>query len=181
MLKYLAEVMAIVAKHGGRGKRQYNLRRVRVTPVIALSTLASGVVIVGVVAPNATQAYRAMSVKLLWALRDHTAGEGPLLFGYAHSDYAVTEIKECIEAQASIDTGDKVLMEQANRLVRLVGQFSGQATEEVVNDGRPLKTRLNWAINIGDNVNAFVYNESGAALTTGTVMNASGDMWVKDA
>lgn len=160
-----------------------NLRKVRVIPQVSLGTLGNVTAIVGAVTGAADGQYRAMSLNGTWSLKGATAGEGPIVIGFAHSDYSVTEIKEAIEIQNSINLGDKVAQEQANRLVRIVGTFpSAQVAAEdvVLNDGRPMKTRLNWAIPIGKAVNIFAYNDSGATLTTGAIVDFNGDLWVKD-
>jgi len=102
------------------------------------------------------------------------------MIGYAFSDYTVAEVKECLESQASIAPGGKIENERANRLVRIVGAFPGAAADEVLNDGKPIKTRLNWSIPIGDSVDIFAYNEGGSTLTTGGLIEADGDLWVKD-
>ncbi len=163
-------------------KRRFNLRRVRTTAEIALSTLAASTVIkVGTVGPT-TSPYRLMTAKCVWSMIGLTEGEGPILVGLAHSNYSVTEIKECLEIQASISKGLKVEQEKANRLVRIVGTFSGKLN--VLNDGKPIRTRLNWAIDAsasGDEVVIFAYNDFGSGLTTGAILNINGDLWVKDA
>ncbi len=176
----LITCFALMAKHG-KGRRRYSLRRVRTIPQVALATLANVTVVVGAVTPTADGQYRAMSLSHTWSLKGLTAGEGPILVGYAHSDYSVTEIKEAIEIAASINIGDLISSrEKADRLVRIVGSFAGNTTDETLNDGRPIKTRLNWAIPIGKAVNIFAYNDSGATLTTGAVVDCNGDLWVKD-
>ncbi len=115
-----------------------------------------------------------------WAWTNPTATEGPLTVGYAHSDYSVTEIKECLEAVAAIDAGNKIANEQANRLIRIVGVLRSPVGGSFLNDGKPIKTRLNWLITPGDTVNVFAFNENTAALSTGSVLNLQGDLWVKD-
>lgn len=164
----------------GRGKRRFNLRRVRTTPSLALGTLGANIAITGALTGAADGQYRIMSAKQTWSMDDHTAAEGPIMVGYAHSDYSVTEIKEALEAAASISLGNKVAQEQANRLVRLVGVLGGEVDSEALNDGKPITTKLNWAIPIGQNVNIFAYNDGLAALSTGSVVHAMGDIWVKD-
>ncbi len=168
-----------MAKKSGKGRRKFNLRRVRVTPAIALVTLGSGIVIAANVTPAAVSTYRCVSIKGQWALSALTAGEGPISVGYAHSDYSVTEIKEAIDAGAAIDQGDKLEQEKANRLVRRVGTFPA-IQGAVLNDGKPIATKLNWLMTIGDSVNLWAQNESTGALTTGARLNMQGDMWVKD-
>ncbi len=163
--------------------RSFRLRRVRTTPVITLGALANITVVEGALTPVGVAAYRAISHSCIWSRKGAASGEGPVLVGYAHSDYTATEVKECLESQASIDIGNKTSQEQANRLVRIVGAFAGIALsggDEVLNDGKPIKTRLNWLIPIGDTVDIFAYNETGSTLTTGGLIEADGDLWVKD-
>ncbi len=161
-------------------RRRYSLRQVRITPEIVLSTLASATAIVSVLTAASTSQYRAISVKATWTIRALTGNEGPVTVGYAHSDYTVVEIKEALEASLSISPGDKVAQERTNRLVRIVGTF-GDADQAVLNDGRPIKTRLNWLITIGQSVNMFAFNDSGSALTTGSSVHLFGSLYVKDA
>lgn len=165
---------------GARYHRNYSLRRVRTTPVITLGTLANITVVEGALTPSSTDKYRAVSHSCIWSLKNFTPGEGPIMIGYAFSDYTVAEVKECLESQASIAPGGKIENERANRLVRIVGAFPGAAADEVLNDGKPIKTRLNWSIPIGDSVDIFAYNEGGSTLTTGGLIEADGDLWVKD-
>ncbi len=170
--------IALAKKPAGR-RRRYNLRRVRVTPVIALSTLASGIVLTTAITGAASSTYRVVSIKAQWTLTAFTAAEGPISVGYAHSDYTVTEIKEALDIAASIDQGDKIAQEKANRLVRRVGTFRSEQGSDL-NEGMPIKTRLNWLMTIGDSLVMWAQNESTSALTTGAFVNLMGDMWVKD-
>ncbi len=172
-------LLFLAKKRPIRKRRSFQLRRVRITPELALSTLASDTVLNVGFLGTADGAYRCVSIKATYSIKGLTGGEGPITFGFAHSDYSVTEIKECLEASNSISQGLKVEQEKANRLVRIVGTLS-QTGASMLNDGQPVKTRLNWLIAIGDQVNLFAYNESTAALSTGCVLNVAGNMWVKD-
>ncbi len=170
-----------MAKKRGGSRRKFNLRRVRITPTLPLGTLAAATALTTGLTGNADGAYRCVSVKQTWSIREMTADQGPILFGYAHSDYSVAEIKEAIEAAAAISVGNKVAQEQANRLVRLVGSFQPDDTgEQIFNDGEPVSTKLNWLIPIGKEVNMFTYNDDTSDLTTGGRVTSSGEMWVKD-
>ncbi len=155
------------------------LRRVRCTPTITLSTLGSQIVIFGALTGTSDAQYRLVTADMIWALTGFTSGEGPITVGYCHNDYSVTEVKEAIEIASSISPGDKIAQEKANRWVRTIGTFEADANG-VLNDGKPIKTRLNWAVQIGSAVNAFAYNESANALTTGAIVNLQGNLWVKD-
>ncbi len=180
MIELILLMLLFVPVMARKPKRRFTLRAVRSTNSINLLTLNSLVALAGAVYGNADGAYRIMSFSGTWSLRNHTVGEGPLQVGYAHGSYSATQIKEFIESGASISIGNKLADEQAGRLIRLVGTFSGDNAEETLNDGKPIKTRLNWAIPIGTNFNKFIYNDSGANLTTGSVVDLTGTGWVKD-
>ncbi len=160
-------------------KRRYNLRGVRFTPELPLLALASDTALAVAVTTTSDSDYRCISLDGTWTIHDMAADQGPITVGYAHSDYSVTEIKECLESQASISIGLKVEQEQAKRLVRIVGTFVGGG-RNTLNDGRPIKVRLNWLIGAGNNVAMFAYNEDTAPLTTGSILNHQGKMWIKD-
>ncbi len=157
-------------------RRRYNLRPVRVTPTLALATLASQTALTVVVAGTTDIAHRCISITGTWNISVNTNGEGPIVVGYAHDDYTVAEIKECIEA-GDISSDDKIAQERGNRLVRIVGTFSSAANNSL-QDGRPIKTRLNWLIATGAAVNMFCYNDGAAGLTTGSVVKLNGTMQI---
>ena len=184
MIEIFLTILALLglAKHSKRSGRRYSLRRVRVTPGDALTTLGSATVVVEPFTGASTISYRAVTIKGVWTITGLTPGEGPIICGVAHSNYSVTEIKECLESAASISPGLKIEEEQANRLVRIIGTFSGQANHSL-NDGKPIKTRLNWlmpASASGSSLVMFNYNDGSGALTTGANVRFNGDLWVKD-
>ncbi len=180
ILAYLVTLLVVLLAKRKPSRRRFTLRRVRITPELALSTLASDTAVVTDVTSNSTATYRVISVSATWGLSGGTVNEGPLTVGFCHSDYTVTEIKECLEAQSSISPGQKIEREQANRLVRIVGVLT--EAQPTLNDGKPIKTRLNWLMAASsDNLSMFVYNEDTAALTTGGVVHCQGSLYVKDA
>ncbi len=152
-------------------------RKPGVSTGVSLGTLASKIVIVVGAIGVAPDKVRVSSMDAIISVDELTASEGPITVGYAHSDYSVTEIKECIESGAAFDLGDKVAQEKSNRWVRIVGQVSSE--EPRLNDGRAIKTKLNWLLAAGDNVNLFAYNLGGAALTTGATVfiNGHANVW----
>ncbi len=150
------------------------------TPSVPLDTLGSLIVILQSVFGNADGAWRAISLIGSWSIDGLTAGEGPIVCGFAHGDYTVTEVKEALESASSISIGNKVENERSRRWVRKVGVFSGQDTAQRLADGVPVKTRLNWTIPIGTNLNMFAYNDSATLLTTGARVKFNGVAWVKD-
>ncbi len=90
-----------------------------------LATLASDTALIAALVVAATSSYRAVSFIGTWALVNFTESEGPITVGLAYGDYTVSEIKQCFEASGSMDFGDKIAQEQANRQVRIVGTLGG--------------------------------------------------------
>ncbi len=157
-----------------RRRTNKNFEQVPVSRNGSLATLADGAVDVTLIQASAFgRSCRVSSVDILWTLRGLTAGEGPLVFGVAHSDYTAAEIVEALAATI-VDGSDKIAAEQANRLVRKIGVFSGFDTNETFNDGKSMKTRLNWEIQDGVSLNIWVLNNTGAILTTGAAIQANG-------
>ncbi len=155
-------------------KSMKGYKKLQIADVLTLGVLASGDVISEALPTVLTQDRRISSVDLLWGVRGLTAGEGPIDAGVAHSDYSAAEIEECLEATGSWSDTDKVAAEQANRLVCRIVTFSGEVAEEVANDGKPIKTKLNWRIPDGSTLQTWTRNRSGATLTTGGVVVLDG-------
>lgn len=173
-----------MAKRRSRG-RKFNLRRVRIHSKSACGALAALDVATNVVTNAASDIYRLVSIDCAysWSEIEATIDDG-CTFGVAHSDYTAAEIEECLESFASMDLGDKVAQEQSNRLVREIGIISGP--HSVVgggvsfNDGRRVKTRLNWKMVTGDQLGLWIRNASNVIWTTGSSVTIDGDLWLKD-
>ncbi len=124
------------------------------------------------------------SVVASYSLAELTAGAniGPIMVGIAHSDYSDAEIQAVIDQTASWNEGDKVGQEVAKRLVRRIGQFEdlGSLAPVVLNDGKPIKTKLNWILLQGQTLKLWVYNlGSGAVATTTPIVTMQGhaNLW----
>ncbi len=130
--------------------------------------------------PSSDSKYRLLSLRFTATWLNIVAlADGGAMFGVAHGDYSATEIEECIEATASINLGDKIANEKANRLVRVLGTFpstrsSVADSEEVWNDGRMSKVKLNWVFPIGKSPVIWIYNQSETFWTTGSTLNFQG-------
>ncbi len=149
-----------------------------------MGALASLTVVLGALTAQVSDKLRVISIRATYTWADIQAViDDGLTFGLAHSDYSAAEVEECLEANTAIDLGDKVAQERANRLVREIGAISGQVDIGgglMFNDGRPVKTRLNWLLAAGDQLNIWVRNSSGVVWTTGSEIVTSGEIWVKD-
>ncbi len=175
-----------MAKKRGR-RRRFNLRRVRLASTSVAGALAAADVVTNAITDTVKDPMRFISViaSYSWSNIGAIIDDG-CSFGYAHSDYTAAEVEECLEAGGSMDLGDKVAQEMANRLVREIGTISqagalAAAAGAAYNDGKPMKTRLNWLMSTGDTLNLWIRNASGVVWTTGSGVTVLGDLWVKDA
>lgn len=144
----------------------------------APGALADQTVYVWAILNAPTTGHYLISMDTLVGTKAMTAGEGPLLVGVAHGDYTETEIKECLE-QKDAFTSDMVDKEQAGRKVREIGVLPGIQTEEVLNDGKMIRTKLKFFLQQGQALNAFVYNDSGAALSGGASISFYGKIYAR--
>ncbi len=122
--------------------------------------------------------FQPVSVDALMILTGLTAGEGPIEVGYAHGDLSVTEIDEQLLAE-NVDSGDIIANERAKRPVRKAAIFPGIVADEVLNDGKKIRTKL-WRgrpISEGQTMNLWVKNVGGAALQTGGIVRLMGNLF----
>ncbi len=110
------------------------------------------------------------SAEAVWAMSDFTegAGDGPIQVGWAHSDYTDSEIEAWVELTGGWAVGDLVQREVNDRKIKIVGVFETprDATDVVVlNDGRPIKTKLGWRLNTGQTIKMWAYNSGSSALS----------------
>ncbi len=163
-----------VAKNRRGGRRAYKgYRKLPFTATSALGTTSADDVTSTALTPVMTETRRVLSLEATYALQGLTAGDGPLEYGVAHSDYTAAEIEEALEADASWDEGDKVAQEQAKRLVRQLGVFSEEET--ALNEGRLIKTRLNWLLATGDTLQFWIRNR-GINASTGAEILGQGHL-----
>lgn len=179
----LAIASLLLAKRKPVRRRRFNLREVRIAGSTAPGALASLDVISSAMTAVATDTYRLITIKMSYAWNDTAAAiDDGAQFGVSHSDYTDAEVEECLEASTAIDLGDKVAQERANRLVRQIGLFGGAATAaagQQFNDGRPVKTKLNWKMGIGDQLNLWVRNSSGTVWSAGSALVFNGSIWIQ--
>lgn len=160
-----------MAKKHPRKRRMGRYIKGNVDERLDLGTLAGATLVAVAFDDAVTERTLISSLKATWSLKDVTPVEnsGPILVGIAHSDYTAAEIEEVIEATGSWDEGNKVTREVMGRQVRIIGTFRdrGVPLETVVlNDGRPIKTKLNWILTTGDTLDLWAYNLGTAAVAT---------------
>ncbi len=155
------------------------MRVVQISSSSAIGALAAADVVVNAVTNTASGKMRFNSVTARYGVSGGTNPEGPVIFGLAHSDYTAAEIEECLEAGGSIDLGDKIAREQANRLVRRIGIID-MDPNAIFNDGRPVKTKLNWLMAVGDQLSLWIFNKDQATLTTGGLLTIDGKLVITD-
>ena len=146
-----------------------------VSGLLTLSTLAAEAIIaVNIMAID--DDFWVQSCDLAWNMQGHTAGQGPLLVGINNGDLSVTEIGECISAVPA-SRSDIVEREEARRPVRRVGIFPGLSTDEALNDGKVIRTRIKMYLAQGTDLQMYAQNKSGGSLTTGTLIRVFGSIY----
>jgi len=150
----------------------------RVRGQISLGAAAENVVVSADLADTLDEEAFLISEKSTWALSGNTPGEGPIDVGVAHSDYSDAEIEEWLENQGSWDRGDMIAREVNRRKIRLVGTFAADEDEEVLNDGKPIKTTCKWGLVTGQTLKLWAYNRHGTR-TTGAVVKVEGEAYFR--
>ncbi len=168
-------VLLLAAKRGkGRGKRMNKYIRGRVNENLSFGTLAGATLVSVIFDETVIERTRVSSVEATYAIENLTvgSGDGPIMVGLAHSDYTDAQIEEVIENAGSWNEGDLVQQKEVGRrLVRTIGIFSagdgiGSVVSDVLNDGKPIKTKLNWILITGQSLRLWAYNLGNSSLAT---------------
>ncbi len=177
-------VLIALAKRKGGGRRRRRYLKGNLHEGLALATLAGQTLVSDVWDETVVERTLISSIVATWTIKDLTgvAGDGPIVVGVAHSDYSDAEIEQVIENTGSWDEGDLVQQEVAKRKVRTIGifsEFSGDVNTFTLNDGLPIKTKLNWMLTTGDTLKMWAFNQGSGALTTGANMSCIGhaNLW----
>ncbi len=170
--------LSFMAKHGRR-RRGGRVFPLRIKKTINLGTLASQDLVSDTLADTADDEIFLISADVTWSLIDLTAGEGPLQCGLSHSAYTSAQVEEWFESQGAWDRADLVLREHARRRCRQAGTFSGNDTEETLNEGKTIRTKLGWIAQEGETLRFWVFNDGEATLTTGADLKIAGTVWCR--
>ncbi len=151
-----------MSKHAARRTNWNKFRSGTLEIDLALTTLAAKT-LVSQSSETVVDMARISSLKANYGITGFTPadGVGPFLFGVAHSDYTNTEIEVFIEQAGSWDLGDKQSQEVRSRRIKILGAIGQEASgvqNMIFNDGRPLKSKLNWLLSEGDGLDFWVYN-----------------------
>ncbi len=167
-------------RKGGR-RRMGRYLKGNVDEEVALTVLSSKDVVSSIFDEVVFDRTFVSSIVASYALANWTpiANAGPIIFGVAHSDYNDAEIEEWLELTGQWNEGNLVSSrEVGKRLIRQVGSFgSPDAATDVqrFNDGRPMKTKLNWILLEGQTLRLWAYNAGSAAVaTTAPSLTANG-------
>ncbi len=173
--------LAMMARRG-RGRKRAMGRYIRgsVNEQLALTTLASKTVVLVAFDDAVNERTLISSIVAKYTLSVFTPGSGvgPIMVGVAHSDYSVDEIDEWIENTGSWDEGALIEQEQGKRFIRQVGVFdtpddANDSSE--LNDGKAIKTKLNWILNQQQTLSLWAYNlGNNAVATTTPIVTADG-------
>ncbi len=118
-----------------------------------------------------------ISIDAVWSIDDLTLAQAPISVGWSHGDLSVTEVREALVAETT-DPDDIIANEQARRPVRKAGAFSGAATSEILNDGKPIRTKFKRSVGDGHLLRFWAWNNSGAALqTTDPLLTVVGNIY----
>ncbi len=160
--------------------------RGRVNENLSLGTLAPVTLVSVIFDETVTEKALVSSTDVTYSMENKTVGggDGPIMIGLAHSDYTDAEIEEVIENAGSWNEGDKIQQREiGRRLVRTIGVFEETGpnlSSQVLNDGKPIHTKLNWTLVTGQSLRLWAYNLGNSALdTTVPVVHAEGhaNLW----
>ncbi len=166
-------------KKSGRKRKSVFGKYMRgsISEELDLGTLAAKTLVAQAFDEVVVEVTRVSSIEVVASLRDFTPAVdvGPILIGVAHSDYTAAEIEEYLENTGSWNRGDQINQEISKRLIRRLGIFdihlpstSPQFQAMVLNNGRPLKVKLNWKLVTGQSLDLWGYNLGAAAIATTT-------------
>ncbi len=136
----------------------------------ALGTLAAQDVVVSAIQDTVNERSLISSIRCTYSLSGYTVTDnvGPIMVGVAHSDYSDAEIEAWIENALSWDEGDRAAQEVANLKIRKIGSIPmvTSLAASPLNDGKPIRTKLNWIVNQGQSLKFWAYNHGSVAVGT---------------
>ncbi len=117
--------------------------------------------------------FRVLKQEIICQVHGLTAGQGKgMILGLADNELTTTEIGECIGVNGPNDRNDRLKVEQAERMVRLIGaihsdELTNGTKVQFVDEGRIIKIKPRWTFSNVEGWTFFIYNRDGAEITTG--------------
>ncbi len=162
-----------MAKHGKKGSKRSmaNYLKGIINETLSLGTLAARTLISDIFDDVVSDSTLVASVEAIYSLRNFTASadDGPIQVGLAHSDYSDAQLQAVLDSVDSWSQADLPAKEIANRKMRSVGVFeipTAAQLNAVLNDGKPIKTKLNWRLESGQGLRLWAYNVGTSNLAT---------------
>ncbi len=146
---------------------------------LALSTLADQLVLKANVHTGVfSEDFFCISADLQVMVRGLTSGQGePSSWGVNHSDYTAVEVAEHL-AVSLLGRGSKIEQERLRRLVRNGAQMIHlTAEDELIPLDRSHRVKCKFMIQEGFALEIWIQNRSGAALTTGAILEWNGTIY----
>ncbi len=172
ILLLLALIMPVLAaKRRGSRRSMRGYMKGDINEKIDLGTLAASTLISANIGETVIERTLISSIVTTWSLSEFTqaVGDGPIVVGVANSDYTDSEIEQVLENNGSWNAGSLVDQEKTKRKVRIIGTFQQKdisVGNSVLNDGKPIKTKLNWVLETGQTLSLWAYNDGESALAT---------------
>ncbi len=166
-------VLVGAAKRRRRRRKMGRYLRGNVDEEVSLATLATKDVVGAAFDETVNERTLVSSIDATYSLSNFTPGAniGPFVFGVAHGDYTDAEIEEYLELAGQWNEGNLVSSrEVAKRLIRRIGVIGGEIDDAadiaMFNDGRPMKTKLNWILLQGQTIRLWAFNSGSANVAT---------------
>ncbi len=119
------------------------------------------------------------SVRATYGRAQGGAGDPAIAVYLVPSDLSATEFEEWLEQADSFARADRTSKEirSRGRYIKHVGEISGEQATGVLNDGMPVRTKVNMPIFAGQTLSLMFYNtHNGTALTSTTDVTVFGEM-----
>ncbi len=144
----------------------------------ALATLANNTALLIGTKLAIVEDFRIIKSEILADVDGMTSGEQPLLFGIANGNLSVTEIAEALQVDGPLGPSEAIENERVMRAVWIIGTTGGESAADLDitwksksgGDTHVLTLPTAWTFTDADGWNFFVFNDSGAILTTGATL-----------
>ncbi len=144
---------------------------------ITLLTLADATVLKQDSPLGVNEDFRIIKMEVASTLKDSSANEIPLYLYLANNELTVAEIEQATSASGPINRGNRQPQEHAERAVFLLGGYfsevgASQNSPLMGADGQRgvITKTIRWTFSSQDGFILCALNDSGAALTTGSII-----------